>query len=330
VGKRVQSRADAQAFRLRAKRLNMRTLVADDDPITATILSTTLARSGMEVTIAQDGDVAWQQLNSVQPPALAVLDWMMPNIDGLELCRRIRSTQRLAGMYVILVTGRDSREDLVAGLQAGADDYMAKPIDLAELKARIGVGIRVATLQHSLTQNVTELKATRDRLARLASTDALTGVYSRRWWFDLAEKEFSRSRRYDRLFSLLMADLDWFKQINDTYGHEAGDRVLNEFGTMLRKTCRNSDVIGRLGGEEFALLLPETNAEDARRLAGRITEACRSIIVDPSADKVRCSCSIGVTQVRPDDERLDNVLTRADQALYAAKGAGRNRWSFAA
>ena len=308
----------------------MRTLVADDDPITATILSTTLARSGMDVTVAQDGDVAWQQLNSVQPPALAILDWMMPNVDGLELCRRIRSTQRLATMYVILVTGRDSRDDLVAGLQAGADDYMTKPIDVAELKARIGVGIRVANLQQSLTRSVNELKATHDRLARLASTDALTGVYSRRWWFDLAEKEFSRSRRYDHVFSMLMADLDWFKQINDTYGHEAGDRVLNQFGTMLRRTCRDSDVIGRLGGEEFALLLPETSADAAQHLANRITDSCRSLVVDASANDVCCSCSLGVTEVRADDERLDNVLTRADQALYAAKRAGRNRWIFAA
>jgi len=308
----------------------MRTLVADDDLITATLLSTTLARSGMDVTVAHDGDVAWQQLNSVQPPALAILDWMMPTLDGVELCRRIRSTQRLAGMYVILVTGRDSRDDLVAGLQAGADDYMAKPIDVAELKARLGVGIRVANLQQSLTRNVDELKATRDRLARLASTDALTGVYSRRWWFDLAEKEFSRSRRYDRVFSLLMADLDWFKQINDTYGHEAGDRVLNQFGTMLRRTCRDSDVIGRLGGEEFALLLPETRSGAAQHLASRITEGCRSLVLDASAEEVSCSCSVGVTEVRPHDERLDNVLTRADQALYAAKRAGRNRWTFAA
>lgn len=308
----------------------MRTLVADDDPITATILSTTLTRGGMTVTVAHDGDIAWQQLNSIQPPALAILDWMMPNIDGLELCRRIRSTARLAGMYVILVTGRDSREDLVAGLEAGADDYMVKPIDLAELKARIGVGIRVANLQQNLTRNVTELKATRDRLARLASTDALTSVYSRRWWFDLAEKEFSRSRRYSRVFSLLMADLDWFKQINDSYGHEAGDRVLNQFGTMLRTICRDSDVIGRLGGEEFALLLPETTAAAAQHLAGRITDGCRSIIVDGSAADACCSCSLGGTEVRAADERLDNVLTRADQALYAAKRAGRNRWSFAA
>jgi len=308
----------------------MRTLVADDDPITATILSTTLARNGMDVTVAEDGDVAWQQLNSVQPPALAILDWMMPKIDGIELCRRIRTTQRLATMYVILVTGRDSREDLVAGLQAGADDYMTKPIDLAELKARVGVGIRVANLQQSLTRHVNELKATRDRLARLASTDALTGVYSRRWWFDLAEKEFSRSRRYDRVFSMLMADLDWFKQINDTYGHEAGDRVRNQFGTMLRRTCRDSDVIGRLGGEEFALLLPESNADAAQHLASRINEGCRSLVIDGSVKDVCCSCSLGVTEVRADDERLDNVLTRADQALYAAKRAGRNRWTFAA
>ena len=130
--------------------------------------------------------------------------------------------------------------------------------------------------------------------------------------------------------SVLMADLDWFKHVNDTYGHETGDRVLNQFGGMLRQTCRKSDVIGRLGGEEFAVLLPETSSDAAQHLATRITEACRALIVDPSADDVRCSCSIGVTEVRPDDERLDGVLTRADQALYAAKRAGRNQWSFAA
>jgi diguanylate cyclase (GGDEF)-like protein len=163
----------------------------------------------------------------------------------------------------------------------------------------------------------------------MASTDVLTGVYSRRWWFDTAEKEFGRARRYERTFSLLMADLDWFKQINDTYGHETGDRVLNQFGDLLRKTCRKSDVIGRLGGEEFAILLPETSAAAAQNLATRITEACHSLIVDPSGNG-KCSCSLGVTEVRQEDAKLDSVLTRADQALYAAKRAGRNQWSFAA
>ena len=308
----------------------MRTLIADDDRIITAILSTTLSRMGMDVTVAHDGDVAWQTLNSLQPPALAILDWMMPNLDGLELCRRIRSTPRLAGTYVIIVTGRDSREDLVAGLQAGANDYMVKPLNIAELQARVGVGMRVASLQTNLAQTVKELRSTRDHLAKLVSTDVLTGVYSRRWWFDVAAKEFSRARRYNRMFSLLMADLDFFKQINDTYGHEAGDRVLKQFGGLLRKTCRQSDVIGRLGGEEFALLLPETSSQDAQRMATRITEACHALLLDSAGGETHVSCSIGITELRPDDERLDSVLTRADQALYGAKRAGRNRWQFAA
>ena len=308
----------------------MRTLIADDDRIITAVLSTTLTKMGMDVTVAHDGDVAWQALNSMQPPGLAILDWMMPNLDGPELCRRIRSSPRLAGTYVILVTARDSREDLVSGLDAGADDYMVKPLNMAELQARVKVGVRVAKLQQNLTQNNKDLRSTRDPLALLASTDVLTGVYTRRWWYDLAAKEFSRGRRYGRTFSLLMLDLDWFKQINDTFGHETGDRMLNQFGEMLRVTCRQSDLIGRIGGEEFAVLVPETSAEAAQNLATRLTENCRSILIPAEAGDARCSCSVGVTEVRADDERLDAVLTRADQALYAAKRAGRNQWSFAA
>jgi len=202
---------------------------------------------------------------------------------------------------------------------------MVKPLNMAELQARVKVGVRVAKLQQNLTQNNKDLRSTRDHLALLASTDVLTGVYTRRWWFDLAAKEFSRGRRYGRTFSLLMLDLDWFKQINDTFGHETGDRMLNQFGEMLRVTCRQSDLIGRIGGEEFAVLVPETTAEAAQNLATRLTENCRSILIPAEAGDARCSCSVGVTEVRAADERLDAVLTRADQALYAAKRAGRNQ-----
>ena len=177
---------------------------------------------------------------------------------------------------------------------------------------------------------MTELRATRDHLARLASTDMLTGVYLRRWWFDLAGKEFSRSRRYRRTFSVLMTDLDWFKQINDSFGHAIGDHVLQQFGGMLRERCRQSDVIGRVGGEEFAVVLPETALEAAKYMASRVTDACRLLVTNASSTEVRCSCSIGVTEVRLDDEDLDSVLKRADQALSRAKRAGRNQWSFAA
>ena len=307
----------------------MRILVADDDPIATAVLSHTLTKSGIETTIVHDGDAAWQHFNSGPPPSLALLDWMMPKIDGIELCRRVRSTPHLASTYIILLTGRDSSEDLVIGLDAGADDYMVKPIDLEEFRARLGVGLRVAELQQSLVDTVSELRATRDHLARLASTDMLTGVYSRRWWFDLAAMEFSRSRRYVRRFSLIMTDLDWFKQINDTFGHAVGDHVLQQFGAMLRQVCRDSDVIGRVGGEEFALVLPETTLEAAKYIATRITEACRSLVVDASSAEARCSCSIGVTEMRLDDEDLNSVLKRADSALYVAKRAGRNQWSVA-
>jgi diguanylate cyclase (GGDEF)-like protein len=308
----------------------MRTLVADDDPIATAVLANTLTRCGIDASVVHDGNAAWQFLNAVQPPSLAVLDWMMPHVDGIELCRRVRRTPRLASMYIILLTGRDSREDLVAGLEAGADDYMVKPINVEEFRARIGVGLRVTKLQQSLTQTVTELRSTRDHLALLASTDMLTGVYSRRWWFDLAATEYSRCRRYDRTFSLLTIDLDWFKQINDTFGHAVGDRVLQKFGSMLRQECRQSDVIGRVGGEEFGLVLPETTLDAARQMAARITDACRALVMDDSPAEVRCSCSIGVTELRRDDQHLDSVLKRADAALYEAKRAGRNQYSFGA
>jgi diguanylate cyclase (GGDEF)-like protein len=308
----------------------MRALIADDDRTTTAIVADALKRWGLEFVIANDGVAAWQLLNSVQPPALAVLDWMMPGFDGIELCRRVRSTPRLSGTYVILLTGRDRRSDLVAGLDAGADDYMVKPIDLEELRARVHVGIRVATLQDTLAARVDELRAAHDHLAKMASTDGLTGVYSRRWWFDLASNEFSRCRRYDRTFSLLVLDLDWFKVVNDTYGHDVGDTVLQRFAEMTRYQCRTSDIVGRLGGEEFAIILPETAADAAKTIATRLTEACRELAVESAAGTVRCSCSIGMTGLRRDDESIEIVLRRADSALYEAKRSGRDRWSAAA
>ena len=308
----------------------MRALIADDDRTTTAIVADALKRWGLEFVVAHDGMAAWQLLNSVQPPALAVLDWMMPGFDGIELCRRVRSTPRLSGTYVILLTGRDSRSDLVAGLDAGADDYMVKPIDLEELRARVHVGIRVATLQDTLAARVDELRAAHDHLAKMASTDALTGVYSRRWWFDLASNEFSRCRRYDRTFSLLVLDLDWFKVVNDTYGHDVGDTVLQQFAEMVRYQCRTSDIVGRLGGEEFAIILPETSVEAAKTIATRLTQACRELAVESASGTVRCSCSIGMTGVRRDDDSIEIVLRRADSALYEAKRSGRDRWSAAA
>jgi len=305
----------------------MRALIADDDPVTRAILIQALKPWNMEVTVATDGTEAWDALSSGPPPEIAIVDWMMPGLDGIELCRRIREYPALAGIYVILLTGRGSRMDLVAGLDAGADDYMVKPIDTEELRARVQVGIRVANLQGRLADRVTELQAARDHLARLVSTDALTNLYSRRWWFELAATEFSRGRRYDRAFSVMVIDLDYFKQVNDTFGHDAGDKLLRAFADMLQVECRQSDILGRLGGEEFAILVPETPAGAAENIAERIRDACHDVkVTTPNGEEVTCSCSIGLSQVQTDDDDIDDVLRRADAALYNAKRSGRDCW----
>jgi diguanylate cyclase (GGDEF)-like protein len=305
----------------------MRALIADDDPITRAILVKALKAFSMDVTVATDGNEAWEALSTGPAPEIAIIDWMMPGMDGIELCRRVREYPALAGIYVILLTGRGSRMDLVAGLDAGADDYMVKPIDTEELRARLQVGIRVANLQGRLADRVTELQGARDHLARLVSTDALTNLYSRRWWFELAATEFSRGRRYDRAFSVMIIDLDFFKQVNDNFGHDAGDKLLRSFADMLQEECRQSDIIGRLGGEEFAIVVPETPVGAAQSIATRIRDACRDVkVTTANGDEVTCSCSIGISQVRNDDDDIDDVLRRADAALYDAKRNGRDCW----
>jgi diguanylate cyclase (GGDEF)-like protein len=304
----------------------MRAVIADDDPVTTRILSNALGRWGIDVTTASDGTGAWGAIAANPAPELAIIDWMMPGLDGIEICRRIRQETRLSGMYVLLLTGRGSRADLVVGLDAGADDYMIKPIDTEELRARVQVGMRVAGLQARLVDRVSNLQTASDHLARLVSTDVLTDVYTRRSWFERAAKEFSRSQRYGRGFSLMVIDLDFFKRVNDTFGHEAGDKLLRGFADLMRGECRQSDIVGRLGGEEFAVLTPETSQAAAQNLAGRIRDVCRKLIVESPSGPVRCSCSIGITEFAPTDDSVETALRRADVALYDAKRSGRDCW----
>ena len=308
----------------------MRALIADDDRATTMMVAKALSGWGLDVDVAYDGAAAWHRLNALDPPAIAVIDWTMPQVDGPELCRRVRATARLSAMYILLLTARDRRADLIAGLEAGADDYMTKPVDLDELRARVHVGLRVASLQQSLSRRVAELRRAHDQLKEMASTDPLTRLYSRRWWFDMADTEFVRSRRYGGDLSVLLVDLDHFKRVNDRFGHEAGDSVLRTFADLLRRECRQSDIIGRLGGEEFALALPETSVADSETVASRLTAGCRALAVPAGDESIRWSCSIGVADVRADDADVDAVLRRADVALYEAKRAGRDRWSHAA
>src|SRR5262245_56298772 len=269
-------------------------------------------------------------MNAIDPPAIAVLDWTMPQIDGLDLCRRVRETWRLASMYILLLTANDRRGDLLAGLEAGADDYMTKPVDLEELRVRIQVGRRVASLTQDLSRRIAELRRAHDRLKEMASTDALTHLYSRRWWFDMAGNEFARSRRHGNQLSVLIVDLDHFKSVNDRFGHQTGDSVLKTFAELLRRECRQTDIVGRVGGEEFALALPETSIGQAQTVAARLTDGCRALSLPVDEEEIHWSCSIGLTDARDDDMDLDAVLRRADAALYEAKRAGGDRWTNAA
>jgi len=303
----------------------VKALIADDDRGTLAILEKTVREAGLDVVSARDGAAAWQLLQDNQGVSVAILDWMMPGLDGPELCRRVRATGDMASMYVILLTGRDGVADLVAGLEAGADDYIVKPFDFGELHARVRVGMRVATLQDRLAAQVAELRDARDTLARLASTDVLTELYSRRRWYEVGGDELRRYQRYGRPFSVLVADLDFFKQVNDTHGHATGDDVLKHFAGVLKEESRKADVFGRVGGEEFAALLPETGASAALDAATRIAERCRERPIVSPTGAITVTCSIGVAEVEKDDASIDTVVKRADDAMYQAKRQGRNR-----
>jgi two-component system cell cycle response regulator len=302
----------------------MKALIADDDRVATTLLATVLKRWGFEVSIANDGVAAWEQLVG-QAPALAIVDWMMPGLDGPDLCRRIRGDSRLGGMHVILLTGRSGQADIVAGLDAGADDYVVKPFQIEELRARVQVGVRVIQLKERLAAEVERLQAARDDLEHLANSDVLTDLCNRRSWFNRAAIEHERCRRYARPIALLMVDLDHFKKVNDTYGHVIGDLVLKRFAELLRDVCRTSDVVGRVGGEEFAVLLPETCVDNARHVAHRIVHACRDARLAAPHDDIRFTCSIGVAGVDGSDMTIDDTMRRADVALYEAKRSGRYR-----
>lgn len=303
----------------------MLVLIADDDRGTLAVLAKSLRRWDLDVVQERDGRAAWEVLSAGVRPSLAILDWMMPGLDGLELTRRVRAHPGLAAMHVILLTARDGHRDIVAGLNAGADDYIVKPFDVDELHARVHVGVRIATLQNRLAAQVDELKTAHDALARLATTDGLTDLLLRRRWLELASSEVERYRRYHRPFVVLMADLDFFKRVNDTFGHVAGDEVLKRFAHVLRSACRSSDAVGRVGGEEFAVLLPETTLPVAEEVARRAIECCRALIVPSPAGDVRVTCSVGIAEARAADQAIEDVIRRADHALYRAKQRGRDR-----
>ena len=298
----------------------MRVLIAEDDPVSRHILEAFLTKWGYEVVVAGDGREAWQVLQQDDAPKLAILDWMMPGMEGVQVCRRLRERADHPYVYVLMLTSRDRKQDLVEGIEAGADDYLIKPFDAHELRAHLHAGKRILDLQQ-------ELISARDALRVQATHDPLTGLWNHAAIFDILRRELERAQRQRTSLGIVMADLDHFKQINDTYGHPAGDAVLREATRRMQSAVRTYDSIGRYGGEEFLIVVPgadEARAlQQAERLRASISKA--PVEVDPSRT-IPLTISLGVTATaEPEVSNLDSLLRAADLALYEAKRKGRNR-----
>ena len=295
----------------------MKILVAEDDLVSRHRLESLLRTWGYTVAVAVDGAEALRRLEEPEPPRLVVLDRMMPRVDGLDVCRAIRNAESEEYVYVILLTAHDRQEDLIEGFAAGADDYVVKPFEVEELRARVKTGARIIELQE-------ELIAAREELRIESMHDSLTRVLNRVAFFETFHRETARARRKKTPLALIMADVDHFKTINDRYGHIAGDAVLRETARRLRASLRASDAIGRYGGEEFVIVAPECGVADGLALGERFRDAVASVPVAVANQLVTITLSVGIAATSDMDE-AEHLLRAADEALYKAKQGGRNR-----
>ncbi|MDA1052586.1 MAG: diguanylate cyclase [Planctomycetota bacterium] len=285
-------------------------LIADDDPALLRLLRKWMESSGFVVQCAADGRQAVAAIEA-NCPQILIADRDMPHMDGIELCRWLRKQKQHGYVYTIVVTSHTSSDTMVEAFEAGADDFLKKPVDKAELVARVQSGLRVLELEKKL--NV------------LAKTDSLTGLATRRTFFELAEREWSRACRHHIPLSAVMIDIDFFKRINDTYGHRVGDQALRAVAKVLQDSCRGSDVIGRYGGEEFCILLPETDESHAITWAERVRERLSRNTDVVARLGTSLTASFGVAQRLADTADPDALVDLADQALLVAKRSGRDR-----
>lgn len=297
----------------------MRILVAEDDPVVSCLLADLLAQWGYTVDAVADGREARQLLLGPDAPQLAILDWMLPGVDGPDICSAVRAREQQAYVYILMLTAKTAKAELIAALEAGADDYLVKPFDAYELKARLMAGRRILDLQDRLQNLVLALE-------HQALHDPLTGLWNRGAVLQDLDHQLARTRRENVPVSILLVDLDHFKAINDTYGHAAGDVVLREAARRMQASLRPYDGIGRYGGEEFLIVLPGCNADTTLVLGDRLRDAVGHSPMPISDARVRVTLSGGIATLGPDSAAdRDTMLQRADAALYRAKDAGRNR-----
>lgn len=296
-----------------------RVLVADDDLVTRMMLSATLKDWGLEVTEAEDGEEAIKLLSVKDPPRLALMDWNMPVKDGLQVCRELRAGAPEPYIYIIILTSMSKSEDVVEGLDSGADDYVVKPYNPGELRVRLKAGERIVRLQSELIQ-------ARERLRDLSDRDPMTGLYNRR----AVQRQF-RDRQEDptaagQSLSVVILDIDHFKLINDTHGHDVGDQVIVEIGRRIRDVVGAKGLVSRYGGEEFLVVFPSCNMETANSHTKELWQAIRSKPLQSGETAINLTASIGLTcGVLRQDDVIETYVKVADEALYEAKTQGRDR-----
>jgi two-component system, cell cycle response regulator len=302
-----------------------RILVVDDHEDNIEVLRVRLESWGYGTDAVYDGAAALRYVEST-PPDLILLDVMMPEVSGIEVARRIKANRSLPFIPIIMQTALDSTEAKVEGLEAGADDYITKPIDFAELKARLRSMLRIKRLQEALEEREKELLEVNERLRHMSQTDGLTGLDNRRHLNDRLEEMFQHAQRLAEPFSCVMCDLDHFKSVNDTHGHQAGDEVLKQLSQILKDEAREIDRVGRYGGEEFMLLLPGTVLDAAVTFAERVRKRIEGNTFTFPGGTLTRTASFGVSGwPHPKVKACDSLVRAADDALYVAKETGRNR-----
>jgi len=295
----------------------LKVLIAEDDRISSKILEKNINEWNYKAVVTKDGKEAWNILKE-NDITLAIIDWMMPGISGIELCRKIRKEKKHKYTYIILLTAKKNQEDINKGLLAGADDYVTKPFNRFELKARLQTGKRIIELENE-----------RNRLEKIlvirSQQDSLTSLWNKSMILRLLNEEISRSQREKHPIGVLMGDIDHFKKINDTYGHQIGDNVISEVASRLKKNIRLYDKIGRYGGDEFLIILPNCNSMNLGRVANRLHKSLIDTKINTEIGALQITISIGGASCEIVDETApDNLIKSSDSALYKAKNKGRN------
>jgi two-component system, cell cycle response regulator len=297
---------------------HVKILIADDDTISRTLLERALGKEGYDVIPAENGQQAIEILTADRAPRLALLDWVMPEVNGPDVCRAVRAQREKSYQYLLLLSSKESKSDIVSGLESGADDYVTKPFDLDELKARLRAGVRILELQDRLVE-------ARETMRYHATHDNLTSLLNRGVIVNLLGMELIRSQRENRSTAILLCDIDNFKKINDTYGHLVGDQVLREVSSRFLSAVRSYDFVGRYGGEEFLIVLNNCDPASSFSRAEQVLHSLSNPSVSTSAGLLPITGSIGVLlSIDWPGRAVEEVLHEVDLALYAAKQAGRN------